>query len=590
MENEDYLKLSQGLNLKKIKKNLIMMMIFDTLLASTILLVYLYSVVGMTYFQLQKALLGFLWIAPLTMILYSFIVFLYFRPVIEFLKRFHSHEATDRFTIINAQSRIQKGPPAVSLAGLLFWSIGAFLMAVWMINEGGISQEKGVLLVLGGVIAAFATNSHSLYRLNKMIRPFARLLYQQSQASKGVFKEATSSIKRRFHINLLSLIIFSLFFSYLTIFSETLFLMNAQTKIHLKSKVTEMSQTIQRFLARGNVEEIVPFIDNITLGKNGYAFLIDTSGGQVVTSHINAELYRFLKKSIFHVKNVQFSEYGPKNLIVAYGPVKGSAFYIGVVSNKNQYIPNLKKFVITSVLVILICIILSLAMAIASSEDIVEPINELINEVSLISGGELDHPIYTEGSDEIAVLANTFEKMRLSLKTQMEEKSKKVKELTTLYEMGQQLEKARNVEAKFNILLTNVVYKLNYDRAVLFKVNEDGTKLVGAEIRGNNPTNLNPNELIFSFTQDNEIIIQSLKSKSTLLIEDAFNDSRVSEGMNQLFQSKSFITIPFFITQKPLGVLVVDNNTTERIFTPEDMRILSIITNQVIASIRAFRN
>lgn len=575
------------INIKKIRNNLVLMMIFDTLLASTVLIIFLYSVLGMTYEQLQKSFWGFLWIVPLTMLIYSALVYLYFRPVLQFIRRYKSREVTDRLTIISAQNRIQKGPPAVSLAGFLFWLVGSIMMALWMVSKADLDPQKGWLLVCGGIIAAFGTNSHSMYRLKKMIRPFSRLLSQQSQASKEIFKEATSSIRTRFLINLLSLIIFSLFFSYLTLFSETFQLMESKNKIFLENKVDEISALITRFHNTTMLGMMLPFIDDIKVGKNGYVFLIDRSDDQITTTHIDAETYSLIRDKIIDIKKTTYIEIATDNIAIAAGPVDNTPFIIGVLSYRDEFTPDMHKFAITSILVIAICIILSLAMASASSEDIVEPIQELIDEAAFISDGDLEHPIYTEGTDEIAVLANTFEKMRISLKRQMEEKSKKVRELTSLYELGQQLEKAKSRQVKLNALLTSIVYKLNYDRAVLFMYDEEKKLLSGTEIRGNNPNNLEPTSIAVSFDQDNEIIIQSLKSGSSILIENAEEDNRLENDVLNQFECTSFITLPLRIVLGPIGVIVIDNNTSRRSFTQDDLRILSIITKQVIASIQS---
>jgi HAMP domain-containing protein len=572
-------------DVRMIRRNLILTMIFDTLLASTILLTYLYSVVGLSAEQVTAAMVGFLWIAPLTMGVYSFVVYLFFRPVIGFLKRYHSHEATDRITIINAQARVSRGPLAVSLAGLLFWMVGAILMAVWLLKGGGISTQQGWMLVVGGIIAAFGTNSHSLYRLRRLIRPYARLLLLQSQASRTMFKEATSSIKTRFLINLLSMIVFALFFTYLTTFSETLSIMKNQTRLHLQGKVIEMKAMVRRLMDKGAIEQINPAIDETRIGKSGYGFLVDTSQGKISTSHINAALYMAVKDRIITTKTIEFFDYGRENLLIAFGPVPNSHYFVGGVIDLNDFRPDVRKFAVTSALVILICLVLSLAMANASGQDIVEPISELIEEASLITEGQLDHPIYSEGSDEISVLATAFEKMRLSLKRQMEEKSKKVTELMTLYELGQQLEKMKTRDTKLNALLTSIVYKLNYERAVLLLLDDSARFLQGTECRGNNPNNLDPKNISISMDQDNEILVQALKTGSSILVEDALNDGRVSPTMNQLFQNQSFIAIPLRQVSGPLGIVVIDNTMTARPFSQEDFRILSIITNQVIASL-----
>lgn len=55
---------------------------------------------------------------------------------------------------------------------------------------------------------------------------------------------------------------------------------------------------------------------------------------------------------------------------------------------------------------------------------IIDPLNEVVNAMEKISMGELDHELKVDRKDEIGMLQEEFERMRISLKTIMDKLEK----------------------------------------------------------------------------------------------------------------------------------------------------------------------
>lgn len=80
------------------------------------------------------------------------------------------------------------------------------------------------------------------------------------------------------------------------------------------------------------------------------------------------------------------------------------------------------------------CVVLFLVLFLQGSHQFVQYICLLSGEIQAMEGGDLDHPITIRGSDELALLAQSLDSMRVTLRTQQErdaEAAAKMKDLIT---------------------------------------------------------------------------------------------------------------------------------------------------------------
>lgn len=85
-------------------------------------------------------------------------------------------------------------------------------------------------------------------------------------------------------------------------------------------------------------------------------------------------------------------------------------------------------------ILLILCVALFLGLFLQGSHQVVQYICLLSEEIQMMEGGDLEHPITVQGSDELAALAQSLDSMRVTLHTQQEQEaqaSAKVKDLIT---------------------------------------------------------------------------------------------------------------------------------------------------------------
>ncbi|RMH68535.1 MAG: DUF4388 domain-containing protein [Gemmatimonadetes bacterium] len=83
------------------------------------------------------------------------------------------------------------------------------------------------------------------------------------------------------------------------------------------------------------------------------------------------------------------------------------------------------KSILFVIVVTLIIIILSFVIARWVGSKVTEPIKHLVDEALVIAGGDLEHAVEVHTKDEVGILAEKFDEMRVSLKTRIKEIARK---------------------------------------------------------------------------------------------------------------------------------------------------------------------
>jgi len=180
-----------------------------------------------------------------------------------------------------------------------------------------------------------------------------------------------------------------------------------------------------------------------------------------------------------------------------------------------------------------------------------------------------------------------------------EELEEKVAELSILKEIGEALASTMDLEGVINIILVGATshHGLGFNRAFLFLVNDEGTYLDGKVAIGpSDPQeaeriwgnivgkNLSLREILHSYTDkaghidshvndivrsiripmsdENDILIQAVKKREPINIEDARNHPLVPESLVTLMRCNAFALVPLVAHDKVLGVLWADNAIT----------------------------
>ena len=86
-------------------------------------------------------------------------------------------------------------------------------------------------------------------------------------------------------------------------------------------------------------------------------------------------------------------------------------------------------------------------------------------------------------------------------------------------------------------------------------------------------------KMLFSLSEDSEIIVKTVKEKKTFLVLDAANDSRVSKRFRDLVGSNSFVSVPLVAKDEVIGVILADNLYSGHPITEDRAELLAIFAN-----------
>lgn len=191
---------------------------------------------------------------------------------------------------------------------------------------------------------------------------------------------------------------------------------------------------------------------SMRIGKTGYAFLLDNNGNIIAhpkygtknfdttpLKNAKGDYLEAIKTIVAKTEGLTTAHIDDKLCYIAYSKLPTTKWSLGIVVEEEEIIKpamdtkkeidaysaeaqsyindTLKSVLIRLVIVLAISAMLILVFSYLVSRTITNPIKVLLAEVGKIGEGELDTKIDIGGKDEIAELANAFNKMTIDLKT-----------------------------------------------------------------------------------------------------------------------------------------------------------------------------
>ncbi len=178
------------------------------------------------------------------------------------------------------------------------------------------------------------------------------------------------------------------------------------------------------------ITELEEYIRKITIGENGYAFLVGKDGFYLATKDEG----RNMKKKITEESDPRLKSLGDKIIGAssaeleetdAFGedsyvmivPLSIDNIKLVLVAPKSDYTGPIDHAIYTSIgMALLVMFILCLAMILIFNRRVDKPINYLMDEAGKIAEGDLRHSIQVGSSDEMGALAHSLQNMSENLK------------------------------------------------------------------------------------------------------------------------------------------------------------------------------
>jgi methyl-accepting chemotaxis protein len=167
----------------------------------------------------------------------------------------------------------------------------------------------------------------------------------------------------------------------------------------------------------------------IAATKDGVNTIVSTNlagsaqGGVAIGTQV-ADAGGTFEKPSYNTQNFP----GPGSYVTSFVPIEGIATKegaktigkIGVAIKEDWFTAIVRRVQLTILVVTLMALVLAIVGAVIGAQKLTRPIVELTEAANRISLGELDAPIAVQADDEIGTLAESLDRMRISLKQAIE--------------------------------------------------------------------------------------------------------------------------------------------------------------------------
>jgi len=184
------------------------------------------------------------------------------------------------------------------------------------------------------------------------------------------------------------------------------------------------------------LETIKKIIADITLGKNGFLYVIG-GDGDIVYAPVNAVIYRVNNKWLDNPSNSIMREINQKSYQIVYKHSEYTNFKTVGVFSLNETLKVVRNIRYYIVGIGFVTMFLAIIVALFFTKSIVKPLKKMGRLMRKVEEGDLNIRFQTKSSDEIGQLGDSFNKMvdeirNLIQMVYVEQKSKREAELKIL--------------------------------------------------------------------------------------------------------------------------------------------------------------
>jgi PAS domain S-box-containing protein len=164
-------------------------------------------------------------------------------------------------------------------------------------------------------------------------------------------------------------------------------------------------------------------------------------------------------------------------------------------------------------------------------------------------------------------------------------------ELTALHEVGLVTGAALDLDKLLDDSLSAVTRNLGFDRALVLLVDEERRLLVdGRLVGGSQEMAAAARNMAVSLDNQSSFLSQAVRLGRPVLVTDAMQapDEETLRYVQGL-KARRFVAVPLLVHGAALGVLAVDNATTDRPVTEDSFELLMTVGNQIAGAIDRVR-
>lgn len=346
------------------------------------------------------------------------------------------------------------------------------------------------------------------------------------------------------------------------------------------------------------------FIQTIRLGKTGYVEIIDQNGLVVSRTEPGPELASFEKsdhsghfarliaageptRGLCHTCHEPVLEVTRRD-VLAFVPLDEARWGVVIRQSEEEALAPVRELRQSLLVYGAVLAATAVLLAVVVTRDVLGRIRMLTGASQRIANGDLASPISISKRDEVGILAQTFEDMRVRLRASYQELEKKTTELTSLLSVSEILTSLRDLsdlEAALGSALDKTLEIMKADGGGILLWDEKGQKLRYWVHRGLSrghvaKTRIRLGEgIIGRVAQTGETATVADISTKPLAAHDKL---LAGEGLRGL------VVVPLRSKDKVLGVLCIASHETRK-FMVSDLGLLAGVARQIMTAIENVR-
>jgi putative nucleotidyltransferase with HDIG domain len=207
------------------------------------------------------------------------------------------------------------------------------------------------------------------------------------------------------------------------------------------------------------------------------------------------------------------------------------------------------------------------------------PLAELAEGARRIADGDFNTKANVHGSNEIAVLGQSFNDMVDSLRERSDSLTKKVLELATLYEMSRALGSTLDLDELLNSTLDSALRIFDLDAGYIALRDRESGALEIRVVRGEDLPDERKGSDAVSASMAEWVVREG---RPLIFNPDA---AAVGRQVDALTGARAALCVPLVSTEGTIGAITVGSSDAEYRFNSDDVRLLSTIGNHVTIAI-----
>ena len=224
--------------------------------------------------------------------------------------------------------------------------------------------------------------------------------------------------------------------------------------------------------------------------------------------------------------------------------------------------------------------LISIIIAILLARGFTVPIGNLVEGASNISHGNFDKEMKPISSDEIGELTQIFDEMRINIKNTKADLDDKIKQLSTLYDVGKAVTSELNFVKLQNMILDIVAKVLKAEKGSLMLIDDaEKTLTIGVAIG-----------LSDEITRETRLEVGDsvagwvVKNRKFLFVKNVEEDEEFLNIKKQNVKAGTLMCAPLISKDKIMGALNVSKSTPGS-FSDNDFELFVNLANQVAIAI-----